>query len=177
MTVYALQKIRASTLNMFGGQLVRKGTDESVNSGSTGTTLQDDNELFVTLQAGNKYALSIAVLAIETAGTGIDIKMAWTQPSGATLDLATVAPHTAWNASSAALETEWASWSGETGSPTSSINFGTTNSAKFGYHFEGSISLGSNSGQLRLQWAQVNLSASDLTVKAGSRIWAQPIAA
>jgi hypothetical protein len=177
MTVYALQKLRASTINLLQAQLVRKGTDESVNNASTGTTLQDDNELFLTLNANTTYALSIAILAIEAAGTGIDIKMAWTQPSGATLDLATAAPHTAWNASSAALETEWASWSGETGTTTSSINFGTTNSAKFGYHFEGSITLGANSGLLRLQWAQVNLSASNLTVKAGSRMWAQPVAA
>lgn len=175
MTFYALQKVRASKLNELVPLLVRKGTDEPVSTATTGTTLQDDNELFITGVAGVTYGLSIAILAIEAIGTGIDIKIAWTQPTGCTLDLAVAAPHTAWNASSGALETEWASWSGETGSPTSSINFGTTNSAKFGYHFDGAWQVGSTGGVLRLQWAQVNPSASNLTVKAGSIIKATPI--
>lgn len=177
MTFYALQKTRASKLNELQPLLKRKGVDENWNSssGGGGTTLQDDNELFITGVAGVTYALSIALLVIEAAGTGIDIKIAWTQPTGCTLDLASAAPHTAWGGSSATLETEWASWSGETGSPTSTINFGTTNSAKFGYHFEGTWQVGSTGGPLRLQWAQVNPNAANLTVKAGSRMWGQPV--
>lgn len=175
MTFYALQKTRASKLNELVPLLVRKGTDEPVTNATTGTTLQDDNELAVLGVAGATYALSIALLVVEAAGTGIKIKVAWTQPTGCTLDLATAAPHANWNGTAAQLETEWASWSGETGSPTSSINFGTNNVAKFGYHFEGSWQVGTTGGLLRLQWAQVNPSASALTVKAGSRIWAQPI--
>lgn len=175
MTFYALQKVRASKLNELVPLLVRKGTDEPVTNATTGTTLQDDNELFITGAANAVYALSINVLAIEAIGTGIDIKIAWTQPTGCTLDLAVSGPHTAWSASAATLETEWASWSGETGSPTSVINFGTTNSAKFGYKFDGAWTVGSTGGVLRMQWAQLNSSASALTVKAGSIMKAWPI--
>lgn len=175
MTFYALQKWRASAANQLLPLLVRKGADEPVTNATTGTTLQDDNELFVTVAANVTYAVDIAVIAVEAAGTGIDIKMAWTFPANCTLDLATVAPHTAWTGVAAALEVEWASWTGETSSPSSSKSFGSNNVASFGYHFHGSLQVGATGGTFRLQWAQVNASASALTVKAGSRMWLQPI--
>jgi hypothetical protein len=177
MTVfYALQKLRASTLEQLVGKLVRKGTDESVNSGSSGTTLQDDNELFETVVANTTYAVTVTVLAIEAGGIGVtDLKIAWTMPTGCTLDLAVTAPHIDWNAAAGAVEIEWAGWQNETSSPTSSKNFGTTNSASFSYKFDGSLQVGSTGGTFRMQWAQRVANPANLTVRAGSRMWLQPI--
>lgn len=176
MTFYALQKLRASTLEQLVGKLVRKGADESVSSGSSGTTMQDDNELFVTVAANTTYAVSVTVLAIEAGGIGVtDIKIAWTMPAGCTLDLAVTAPHIDYNASAGNVEIEWAGWQNETSSPTSSKNFGTTNSASFSYKFDGSLVVGSTGGTFRMQWAQRVGNAANLTVRAGSRMWLQPI--
>jgi hypothetical protein len=175
MTFYALQKLRASQLNAMLSKTVRKLVDESVTNAGTGTTLQDDDELFVSVDANTSYIIGVTVFGTEAAGTGIDLKVAWTMPSGCSLYLGGAAPHNAWVAGAgAALEAEWAGWI-TSSSPTSSITFGTTNVAIFTYHWSGTLVVGSTSGTFRMQWAQGNSSASALTVKAGSNISLTPI--
>jgi hypothetical protein len=153
---------------------VIKGADESVTNAGTGTTLQNDNELLAAVTANTNYKIDLVLLVVEAAGTGIDIKVAWTQPAGCVLDLGPVAPHASW-VSAAALEVEWAAWQAETGTTTASKSFGSTNSATFAYHFRGTLRVGSTAGTFQLQWAQVNGSASALTVKAGSSLILTPL--
>lgn len=152
-----------------------KLVDESVISS---TTLQNDNELFAAIAANTVYQLDLALLVTEATGTTADLKIAWTMPTGCRLDTANAGAHTAWNGSSGAQEVEWASWQGETSSPTSSRSFGTINAGLiFGYHVHGRVTNGPNAGTLQLQWAQ-NLSvAENVTVKAGSSLLLTPILA
>lgn len=154
---------------------VVKQADESVISS---TTLQNDNELLVTLAANTTYRLDLALLATEATGTTADIKLAWTMPSGCRLDAAAIGPHVSWTGSGTVQEVEFASWQAETSSPTSSKSFGTVNaSINFGYHVRGIVANGSTAGTLQLQWAQVASVAENVTVRAGSSLILTPILA
>lgn len=176
---YALQKWRASDANKLLPQWKRKGVDESWNSGSGGggTTLHSDSELFVTLSPNITYGLIFAPVIKEAAGVGIDIKMAWTQPSGCSFTLGGITPHANWNATAANVEVEFAAWQNETGTTTSTLTKGTNNTPPFSYLFMGSTTVNSAGGTLQFQWAQQNASASNLTVCAGSLLIAWPLPA
>lgn len=175
-TFTAGQKIRASTLQQLSDALnilqpvyAIKGADESVNNLGSGTTLQNDDALSLALVANTNYWLDLELIYGEAAGTGIDLKTAWTFPAGCRLDLAVVAPHNAWVAAAGgALEVEWGAWQAVTASPSSTITFGTTNAAKFSAHVRGVVANGANAGSLQLQWAQGVGSASNVTVYRGS---------
>lgn len=150
-----------------------KQSDESVISS---TTLQNDNELFAALAANTTYHLDLTLLVTEATGTTADIKLAWTQPSGCRLDAAAIGAHVSWTGSGTIQEVEFNSWQGETGSPTSSKNFGTINAGiNFGYQIKGTVANGANAGTLQLQWAQVASVAENVTVRAGSSLLLIPI--
>jgi len=152
-----------------------KSVDESVNSGSTGTTLQNDDALFVTVSANTNYKVDLALLVVDGAGTGIDMKAAWTMPSSCKFDAAVTAPHANWvSPAGAANEVEWAGWQNETSTTTSTKNWGTNN-ISFSYHVRGLLRVGANSGTFQFQWAQGNSSASNLTVKSGSLLTLTPL--
>lgn len=177
MTVFAGNIIYASDINDLSPVSAIKTADESVNSAGTGTTLQNDNHLVATLRANTNYQVDLVLLATQAAaGTGTDIKCAWTFPAGCTLDLAVVGAHTAWVATAgAALEVEWAAWQNATSSPSGTVSFGTIQTVVFSYHVRGTIRVGATAGALQFQWAQQNSSASDLTVKAGSSLILTPL--
>jgi len=150
-----------------------KSADESVISS---TTLQNDNELFVSLAANTTYQLNLALLATEATGTTADLKLAWTMPSGCRLDAANVGAHTSWTGSSANPEVEFNSWQAETSTTTSTRSFGTINAGiVFGYHVRGIVTNGGTAGTLQLQWAQAASVAENVTVKAGSSLILTPL--
>jgi len=153
-----------------------KGSDESVNNSGTGTTLHNDTALFVSLAANTTYWLDLSLIFTEAAGTGIDLKTAWTLPASCRLDLSVTAPHSAWVATAgSALEVEWAAWTAVTSSPSGTLTFGTTNAATFGAHVRGVVTNGANAGTLQFQWAQNASSASNVTVKRGSALKLQQL--
>lgn len=175
MTVYAGDIIYASDINDLAAVAAVKLSDESVNNGGTGTTLQSDDALFVAVRAGVKYRVDFSLLYTEAAGTGIDIKCAWTFPSGCTLDLAVAGPNLAWTGAAAAAEAEWSAWQNQTTSPTGTISFGSTNAASLSVTAQGLLRVGATAGTFQFQWAQQNSSASNLTVKAGSSLMLTPL--
>jgi hypothetical protein len=175
MTVYAGNIIYASDVNDLSPIQALKLLDESVNNGGTGTTLQNDNELTVSGRANTNYSIIFGLLYTEAAGTGIDIKCAWTQPSGCTLNLANAGPNLAWTGAAAAAEAEWSAWQNQTGTTTGTISFGSTNAAALSVLSLGSWKVGATAGSLQFQWAQQNSSASNLTVKAGSVLIITPV--
>lgn len=165
------QNLTATALSGAFATGLIKQADESVNNS---TTLQGDDELNVPVVASTNYKVDAHILAADALGTSMDLKVAWTQPTGCVLDLAVVGPHTSWNASAGNLEVEWSGWQNETGSLTASRSFGSTNSAVFSYHFRGTLRVGTTAGFLRLQWAQNTATVGNLTVKAGSSLVLTP---
>lgn len=91
MSVYptwsAGTRITADKLTAGQIQLIQKTTDESVTSN---TTPQNDDELFVSLDASATYVIDAWIFAYQGApasGTGsatIDLRTDWSMPSGAT---------------------------------------------------------------------------------------------
>jgi hypothetical protein len=152
----------------------RKPTDESVSSGTTGTTMQDDNDLFVALRANTSYEIDLDLLYNEATGTGIDLKAGWSFPTGCTLDLADAGAHVNWTGVASALEVEWAAWQNITTSPSATITFGS-NTSVFSMRAHGRINVGSTSGNLQFRWAQNTSAVGNLTVKAGSLLIAKPL--
>lgn len=79
----ALQELEAAELNAHLGLLARKTADETVNSGGTGATLQNDNHLFLAVEANTTYEFRLR--AIINSGTVPDFKMGWSFPTGLTM--------------------------------------------------------------------------------------------
>ena len=132
-----------------------KTADEAVDSGGTGSTLQDDDELTFELVANATYMLH-GNLRIN-AHTTPDFKFQWSLPASAIVD----GHVTAFDGS--ADETV--------------LNFNETAATSIaGVSADGSMSMAGviitagTAGTAVLQWAQVTPDANDTTVKAGSWI-------
>jgi hypothetical protein len=176
VTYAAGDKPTAAQLNAMIARWAIKSGDESVNSGSTGTTLQNDDTLVVSVDANTTYKVDLHVLATQGGAGTVDLKVAWTFPTGCTLDLVVVGPHSAWPPAVATdLEVEWATWQNVTSSPSGTISFGTVNGTTFSYHARGTLRVGSTAGSLQLQWAQNSSSATNLTLKSGSSLVLTPL--
>lgn len=182
ITFYAGNKVTGAQLQALVTQIdlltpltAFKTSDESVNNGGSGTTLQNDDALLVTVTANTNYRVDLALLFTESAGTGIDLKCAWAFPTGSRLDLAPIGPNIAWTGAAAALEAEFSAWQNQTTSPSGTISFGTTNAATFSMQATGSLRVGSSGGTFQFMWAQQNASASNVTVKAGSVLTLTPL--
>lgn len=164
-------KLRAAILNALITEVrpvaALKGTSENVTSS---TTLQNDDELLLSVEASVSYLLEGLILY---SGDGSnDIKLAFTFPTGATVHWSGIGAHTAWTGNVAQVEAEFGAVQNATSSPTSSVGFGNHTSASviFGIHLKGSVVVGANAGTLQLQWAQNGSTGNATTVRAGSWI-------
>lgn len=149
-------KVRASDVTDL---FALKAANESVTSS---TTLQDDDELFVTVEADSIYVVHAVFL--YDASTAGDLKFTFTAPSGATFQ---------WNSSVAALATTGATSPGTTNFAGSDIgtNYGaggagagTTLSAVT----SGVLVTSSTAGAFRVQFAQFTSDATATRMLAGS---------
>lgn len=150
-------KLRASTLNSLITEVrpiaARKTANESIVSPGS-STLQNDDELFIAVEANAVYIVEFIIL--YTSGTTPDIKFGLTFPAGTT-----------------------GTWSG-IGYDTAStfLSFGPVSIASalpFGglaadkeARLNAVVAVSSTAGTLQLQWAQNTLNASTTTVYAGS---------
>lgn len=126
------------------------------------TGLDNDSELFLTVEANATYQLN--GFLIFSAGTG-DFKYGWTAPTGATLD---------WNMggeeSTAASTTGAAYWGANTISG-SDIAGGINTATNCVARPEGLLRVSSTAGTFRLQWSQGSSDAVNATtLRAGSFI-------
>lgn len=140
----------------------RKTVDETVTNATTGTTLQNDDELFVSVAASTVYRFECN-LGISTPTT-TDFKCLFTFPAGLTMKYTLVCT----TAGAAALfpfnldQTTTVTIEG--------------NAAVQGAVFTGIIIVGATAGTLQLQWAQGTATASNTTVQAGSYLTLQKMA-
>jgi hypothetical protein len=135
---------------------VRKTADESVNLLSTGSTSQNDNELFFSIAANEVWVVRFYL--VINSGTVADWKYQLAVPSGATghtalmLGASVVLPH---NTDSANVS-----------------QFG----ADRGCQIYGIVVNSSTAGTVQFMWAQNTADAGDTTVKANSFLIANRIA-
>ncbi|MBI4160711.1 MAG: LamG domain-containing protein [Candidatus Yanofskybacteria bacterium] len=135
----------------------RKSSDESVTSS---TTLQNDDELKLTLAANKTYTID-AVIFATSASSNPDFKIAFTVPSGATMTLGYIAA----SPSNLLTQGELLSSSG-----TASQVIPLRANASAVVLVKGTVVIASTGGDLTLQWAQFTSNATATVVKAGSYI-------
>lgn len=126
--------------------VVRKASDETVNNSST---LQDDDDLLITMGANEVWYFE-AMLIFTSNGTA-DFKMAFTVPSGATLEAVGVGKEP--GGADARVRRLIGSASSE-----SYDGSATTEDSVI---VKGTVRVGGTAGNLQLQWAQNTADASD----------------
>jgi hypothetical protein len=156
-----LERLSAADMNRYFMQQahVIKGSDESVASS---TTLQNDNELFLSVAAGTSYW--VQGLIIYSAATAADLKISFSGPSGSTFSYVSDAIGSTATAGVSTVSRSLQSL-GSTPSP-GGIGAGLASAAAF--LPKGVLQVGANSGNLQLQWAQLASSATATIVHARS---------
>lgn len=146
-----------------------KTADESVCgtggacSQNTGTTLQNDNELVLALQANESYLIEGFLYMVANNGTP-DCKIAFTVPAGATM---VIAYHANYGDNNTNVATGILTASG-----TGSVDIPSGGGTKLNPIFiSGTVVMGSTAGNLTLQWAQfANDNTNSTTIKANSNL-------
>lgn len=136
----------------------RKTTNESVSSATTGTTLQNDDDLFLTVVANAVYRIE-GVLKMASPSAA-DLKLAFTVPAGATFDWSL---HGIIAAASATTDDFLA---GLTAASTQSV--GGFGAGTVIGKVDGLLVVGGTAGTIRLQWAQDTANAGGTSMLAGS---------
>lgn len=129
----------------------------------TGTTLQNDDELAIPLQANESYIIE-GFLFMIAGGSNPDCKIAFTLPAGATM---TLGYHSNYGDNNTNMATDILTVSGS-----ASSNIPNSGSGKEAPIFiSGSVIMGSTAGNLLLQWAQnSNHNTQTITIRANSYI-------
>lgn len=136
---------------------VTKQADESVASS---TTMQDDNELVLPVEANATYQLSMWVPYSSTSGTP-DILCDFTVPSGADLYRSV---YGVTNATAAGVgDIEWSA-NATAGTDDRRASYNGTNTLLI----FGRLNTSATAGNLQFRWAQAVSDAAAVTVKAGS---------
>lgn len=140
--------------------VVRRSSDSAArNSGNTGTTLTDDDQLRFAIGANEVWWIQAFLLA-NAASTAIDFKYGWSVPVGATMT---------WGDFTA---TVWVS-GGVGVNPSALVGAGTalsrgTLAGTSGVAAAGVVVNGATAGTVVLQWAQSTSDSGDLKVMANS---------
>lgn len=149
-----------------------KSVDESVTSS---TTLQDDDELFVTVQNGATYQLECVVGATGAGSATLgDIAIGWTFPGGTLTHYAIGLTSAVAYGVSTTGQVNSVRFR-DTTSPSSSYPFGTP-STNSGMIRIGLLYQCTADGTLKMQWAQRVSTGTATTVKAGSHLVGRRIA-
>ncbi|MFI6819275.1 hypothetical protein ACIBG7_43290 [Nonomuraea sp. NPDC050328] len=153
----------ASDLNRYPLQQVHviKAADESIASS---TTMQNDDHLFVEVEAGTDYWLQ-AYLIYEGAGEpGGDFKVGWLAPSGTTLDWMSDSFASTATATSGAVSRTYQTLTSLPAPGTQGAGVGLVCMPR------GVLRIGGTAGTLRLRWAQNISSATPTILRAGSML-------
>lgn len=140
--------------------IVTKGSTESVTSS---TTLQNDDELFLSVEANATYTMELCLFHDSDTGAASDVKIGWSYPSGATMNWGVHGANTAATSSSGVTSTNM-----QTRIISEVAAFGGGDSTGTTAYVEGVLITSSTAGTFRLQWAQETSNAVASNVRAGS---------
>jgi hypothetical protein len=134
-----------------------KTADESI---SANTAAQDDDHLFVTVEAGARYRLMMTLLIGGTSNIP-DLRAVFAMPAGSTLSAGGLGLTAGDVLNVGAL-------SAQTASPVGPYIFGTPTSGVITALIPGDLAVGATGGTCRLQWSQQTSNAAATVLKAGS---------
>jgi len=156
--LFAGMKVTADLMSAGQPDIVTKQITESVTSS---TTFQNDDELFVSVEANAKYDVELFLL--HSSGTTGRLKIQFTAPASASFAWGVHAAEVNTTTSNAVPETVMASRTiGETAQIGGGNATGTTAFVR------GTLTTSATAGTLTLQWAQVTSNATASQVRAGS---------
>lgn len=158
--IAAGDELTADLLMSMLPRIISKSVDEGRD---TTTTLANDSELLMTLEANATYFVEFYLncAALDAA----KIKTAWSVPAGATGSRNVLGPGS--TANQASMDN--VSMRAGTHTFTTSVTYGTRNSAVNGFYVqETAVVVTSSSGTCALQWAQDASNATDTTIYARS---------
>lgn len=164
--VYAFMRTMGDELDRV---IVRKTLDENVNNSAV---LQDDNHLSFPVENGKSYAFDLH-LFFNTTNAAIDAKIGLTHPAGTMvwgltgIDVAAASLSTG----DVRMQTRAPAVSGD--NLAVGVTAASTNSCTHA-HVYGTF-VATATGTVRLQWAQVTATATNLTLQAGSYLRAEVI--
>lgn len=135
-----------------------KTSDET--SGLATTTLQNDDELFVSVAANTNYNVTGWIMESAT-GSNPDIKINYTYPAGATFKRTDWGPAVSSTVVADTIDT----------SPQTTGDSPRASGSERSIYIQGELKVGVTAGTFRVQWApNTSDGANTTTVKAGSRI-------
>jgi hypothetical protein len=152
------QRVKASQLQLLSDavpRIIRKTADQS----KANTTLVNDAELLAAVEANTAY--DVLVKLIYAAGTTGDLKVGFTWPSLATFPWGLIG-------NTSAMVFQAVSFSLPASGTTFALGGNTTANDLFVF-IGGTLTVGANAGNLRLQFAQnASDAGNNTTIKAGS---------
>lgn len=162
-TFYAGQKLTAALMASTQPQSVVKTADESVTSS---TTLQDDNHLFLVLEASATYIVEGGLYYDGVFNAG-NLKLTWSLPASATIYWSPNAPATGGAAAFASQAVT-----------TGNLSIGTygTGGSKTTASISALVATAGTAGNMQLRWAQDASNATATTIYAKSWLRAIRIA-
>lgn len=150
------QRLTATLVRSMLPLTIVKTVTETVNNS---TTMQNDNELLLSVEANAQYLLTM--MLIYSSGSTPDIKLGWSGPSGATMNWV---PHGI-GSSVGTLTGDIFTQSQNIGStPALGGPAGLTSVA----HVVGHLTVSTTAGTLQFRWAQNTADPSDTNVLATS---------
>jgi len=164
--IFAGMRMTADILDSMLPDTVRKGTTETVTSS---TTLQNDDELFVSVEANATYQVDLSL--IHSSGTSGDIKITFDGPSGASMTWGAIGAHI--NETSSTTVTA-VNMQGR--AITETTEFGGGNLAAMTAYVSGTLVTSGTAGTLNFQWAQRVSDPAATQVRAGSSLIVRRIA-
>lgn len=140
--------------------VIRKSVDETI---SNSTTLQDDDELYNTLEANKTYVVT-GTFFVTSMTARPDFKFAFSSPTGSTMNIGYITGSTA-PSRGEMLQTS----DTESQSITVPSNYPVT------VQVSGTIKTGASAGNLKLEWAQHTANSTGVTMMQGSYIKSEAI--
>jgi hypothetical protein len=142
-----------------GFNRVIKSADEIVNNSNV---VQDDDELFFSVQANKIYVVQ-GIILLQATGVTSDWRFIWSLPAGGTFfwDPEWIASVARWNPVAVASSPQ--------AIDTGLLTLGSQNNIH-GFNFLAILIMAGTAGTANLQWAQNTATVADNTVKAGSSI-------
>lgn len=163
-SVYAGTRLTAALVRSWLPLTVVKTSTESITSS---TTLQNDDELLLPVEASAQYILG-GMIRYQASSAG-DLKLAWSYPTGATMNWV---PHGIGSAETTLVGQILTQSQTISSQPTLGGPAGLTSIARLTGH----LIVSTTAGNLQLQWAQGTSDATATSILSGSHLRLERIA-